>query len=290
MGQGQGVPPEAAKSESICATYHPSHLVTIPVSVGGHETDMIIDTGASINIASRSFVSRIGAVVRASTAVIKDVNGRLVNAAGEVELSIQVGPVEVRETLLVLDSFPYDLLGGLPLCKHSGMVISFPRRTVTLCGHSLKLTVKGPYMSAKDKMIAYCQESTQVPPFTEIGLPVTVSEDGACLIEPLSPMPSKVRPNVARILADVQNHATCVRIANPTATAITIAKGTAIGQVTPLLDVEIAVQQPGIANTRVGKVQYGKHLDHRLGEGSGPYYKDTSTCSATQTEIWAALM
>lgn len=31
----------------------------------------------------------------ASTAVIKDVNGRLVNLAGEVELSIQGKPAEV---------------------------------------------------------------------------------------------------------------------------------------------------------------------------------------------------
>lgn len=265
LGRGQGVPPKATKSDSVSATYHPSHLITIPVSVEGQETEMIIDTGASVNIASRSFISRIGAEMSASTAVIKDVNGRLVRAAGEVELSIQVGPVEVRETLLVLDSFPYDLLGGLPLCRHSEMVISFPRRMVTLGGHSLKLTVKGSHMFANNKLIAYCQENTQVPPFSEIRLPVTVSENGACLIEPLSPMPSKVRPNVARVLADVQNHATCIRIANPTATAITIAKGAAIGEVTPLLNVEISAKQPGIPDTRVGDVQYGTHLNPAFG-------------------------
>lgn len=66
-------------------------------------------------------------------------------------------------------------------CVDTQMVISFPKKTATLCGHSLKLTVKSSYMLAKNEMIAYCQESTKVPPFTEIRLPVTVSEDGTCL-------------------------------------------------------------------------------------------------------------
>ncbi|KAL1442722.1 hypothetical protein MTO96_046275 [Rhipicephalus appendiculatus] len=206
--RGSGVSPRISESHSavaVSAHYLPTHLITIPVSVQGKDTLMIIDTGASVNIASRDFVSRIGATIRPTTAIIRDVGSKLIRAAGEVQLAIKIGPVEIEETLLVLDSLPYDLLGGLPLCQHAETVISFTTGTISFCGRKMKLNVNEADLSMRSKAVAYCSETTRIPPFTETTLPAEVEMDGACLIEPLRRSTSKDSPHVARTLADVRN-------------------------------------------------------------------------------------
>ncbi|KAK8771423.1 hypothetical protein V5799_025333 [Amblyomma americanum] len=91
---------------------------------------MILDTGASANIASQRFISRIDAQVSGTKATLRNVNGKLVSAAGEVTLNVRIGPVELQESFLVLDTLPCELLGEVPLCGNSKMVISFPMRIV----------------------------------------------------------------------------------------------------------------------------------------------------------------
>lgn len=55
--QGAGVPPERKKENPVGEASYASHLITLPVSVGNLETTMIVDAGASMNIASQSFIS-----------------------------------------------------------------------------------------------------------------------------------------------------------------------------------------------------------------------------------------
>lgn len=70
--QGAGVPPKRKKENPVGEASYASHLITLPVSVGNLETTMIADTGASVNIASQSFISRIGAEVRRTAAMVRN--------------------------------------------------------------------------------------------------------------------------------------------------------------------------------------------------------------------------
>lgn len=88
--------------------------------------------------------------------------------------------------LLALDTFPYDLLGGLLLCRRIEMVISSPQKVVTFCGHSVELDLSDSRAEAKNPATAYSKETVQTPPLSEVTLTVTVDMDGTCLIEPLT--------------------------------------------------------------------------------------------------------
>lgn len=227
---------------------------------------MIIDTGASVNIVSRSFLVYLGLAMHPTTAIVRDINGKLVSAAGEARLALQVGRVEIEELFLVLGAFPYDLLGGLPLCRSTEMVISFPRKVVTFCGQSVELTLNDPSAEANKPATAYSQSTVHIPPRAEIALAVTIDTEGTCLIEPLTPGPDRTPPNVARALIDVRDNTTLIRLANPTTAPVTIIKGAAVAQATPLRDVEICVRVPSGRTSGVDKVQYGVSPDDPIGK------------------------
>ncbi|KAL1470639.1 hypothetical protein MTO96_040321 [Rhipicephalus appendiculatus] len=196
--------------------------------------------------------------------MVRNVNGKLVSAAGEVTLDIRIGPVELRESFLVLDTLPYDLLGGIPLCGNSEMIISFPKRTVTLQGHSMRLQLNDLETDRVNPEVFYCQQHTQIPPSAEAIIPVTIGRNAAYIVEPLSFAPNRPHPSVARALTEVENNTTYVHIANPGSTPLTIAKGTALAKTTPLLDVEICVRPPTHPESGISEVQYGAQLDSGL--------------------------
>lgn len=196
--------------------------------------------------------------------MVRNVNGKIVSATGEVVLDIHIGPVKLRESFLVLDTLPYDLLGGMPLCAKSEMIISFPKRTITVQGHSMKLSLNDLETGTVNQGVVYCQENMKIPPSTEVIIPVTVSGNGTCLVEPLSSPPNRPHPSIARALTEVQNNTTYIRIANPGLTPLTIAKGTALGRTTDLLNVEICVRPPVHLESEVDEVQFGTQLDANL--------------------------
>lgn len=135
-----------------------------------------------------------------SNTVVRNVNGKIVSATGEVVLDIHIGPVKLRESFLVLDTLPYDLLGGMPLCAKSEMIISYPKRTITLQGHSMKFSLNDLDTGTVNQGVVYCQENMKIPPSTEVVIPVTVSGNGTCLVEPLSSPPNRPHPSIARAL------------------------------------------------------------------------------------------
>lgn len=196
--------------------------------------------------------------------MVRNVNGKIVSATGEVVLDIHIGPVKLRESFLVLDTLPYDLLGGMPLCAKSEMIISFPKRTITVQGHSMKLSLNDLETGTVNQGVVYCQENMKIPPSTEVTIPVTVSGNGTCLVEPLSSPPNRPHPSIARALTEVQNNTAYVRIANPGLTPLTIAKGTALGRTTDLLNMEICVRPPVHLESEVDEVQFGTQLDANL--------------------------
>lgn len=100
-------PPIQKKNYAGEASYA-CHLTNVPVSVGNHETTMIVDTGLSVNIASQRFVHSIGAKVNKTTIMARNVNGKLVSAAGEVTLDMRIGLVVLRQAFLVLGTLPYN--------------------------------------------------------------------------------------------------------------------------------------------------------------------------------------
>lgn len=244
MSRGQGAPPQRQQGGFAYATYHKSHLITIPATVNRQVVDLIVDTGASMNIVSKDFASRAGRAASPTNSVIRSVSGELVNSSGQVELDISVGPMKLGAMqFVVLDSFPHDILCGLPFCTATGMVIDFPANTITLKGHPLKLCIAEGQASGQAAPKAYCMEGTIIPPNSEVLLQVKIAAHGTYLVEPIPGAPAS-RPTVARTLTQVRDGVGCVRVANVTSVPAVVAKGTALGQTTPLSAVQLTTTLP----------------------------------------------
>lgn len=221
---------------------------------------MIVDTGATANIVSGKFAARLKKATQPTKSTLRSVSGELLSSCGEMVLEIVIGPVHVRTEFVVLEEFPYDILCGLPFCAAAQMVIDFPGKNIVLQGHALRLNLESPLVAAPPSAHrAYCMETTTIPACSEVLLPVTITGQGAFLIEPL-PETSLTRPSVARTLTEVSANVGYARVANPSSSPITITRGTAVGRTTSLFAVQLATTPPQNADGSISEVDVAANL------------------------------
>lgn len=80
------------------------------------------------------------------------------------------------------------------------MVINFPKRTVTLQGHSMKPRLNDIEADTVNPEMFYCEQHTHIPPSTEVIIPATTVSNGAYPAQPLS-FPSN-QPGIRNLNAD----------------------------------------------------------------------------------------
>ncbi|XP_064485930.1 uncharacterized protein LOC135398460 [Ornithodoros turicata] len=244
-------------------TYHVSHLITVPATIEGINIDAILDTGAAVNIASGEFARRSGQPIRPATSAVRGVNGELASSEGVVELAVNIGPVHVQATFVVLTGCPYDILCGLPFCTDSNLVLDFPNNAVFLQGHFFPLRLDddiSPPLGDKEPIRAHCTRQTKVPPHSEVLLEVSIAMNGTFVVEPEIKLKDTPQPVVARTLTNVSCNRGFVRIANPSPSALTIARGATIGRTTPLQEVEISTSHAKRSHGRLQDVEISDNV------------------------------
>lgn len=223
-------------------TYHVSHLLTMPANIEGINVDVVLDTGAAVNIVSGTFAQRTGRPIRPATSTVRGVGGELANSAGVVELNVHVGPTHTTVAFLVLNDCPYEVLCGLPFCADTQLVLDFPRNLISLQGHLFPLRIERslpPMEKSKTPLNVHCAREAKVPPRSEILLAVSMAADGAYLIESHEKQRNNPQPVVARTLSSITGNAGFIRVANPTDSALVIPRGATVGKATPLQEIEI---------------------------------------------------
>lgn len=207
-------------------------------------TNFVIDTGSAVNIISSSFVSKLGSAVKVSPSnvFIKGISGSLVSPVGQAELYIRFGVTTLKDTFLVVEDSPYDVLGGLPFCKKSQLLIDFADKKLTILNETYAIEFEENVSHHKENIPTHSLEQVRVEPRSEIVLPVKVRRDGVHVIEQNLNIKNGLR--VARTATNVENGVGFVRAANLTAAVIIVHKNTKIGWATSVHDSKYGISVP----------------------------------------------
>ena len=109
-----------------------------------HPCRIVIDTGATSSVISRSFLQTIGISPNVTQHSARGADKNHLNVEGEIELTLNLGELKLPITALVLDSLDCDILAGIPFCKVNDIQIHL--RSVCMYIGDLKI----PY-GAKSK-------------------------------------------------------------------------------------------------------------------------------------------
>lgn len=229
--------------------------------VEGQDAQVIIDTGAVVNVISETLAARLGKTIRPSGLLVRAVNGELVSSCGEIELNVRIGPkVSVETTFVVLPGFPHEVLCGLPFCQATKMVLDFPKRMIVLQGHQLTLHLEDHPTDSPDTVSVHCLEELHLAPKTEALIPVRIAACGAYLVEPLTRPRQTCWPSVARTLTNVENQEGYIRVANPDNVPLSIPRGTTIGKATSIVRTALSMTLPCGDNGSTPDIQLGDEL------------------------------
>lgn len=95
---------------------------------GDSLSNILIDTGSSLNVMPKSTLSKLnyqGAQMRYSGIIVKAFDGSRKSVIGEVDLPIWIGPYVFQITFQVMDIVPaYSCLLGRPLIHEAGAITS----------------------------------------------------------------------------------------------------------------------------------------------------------------------
>ncbi|MDD9361324.1 MAG: pol polyprotein, partial [Anaplasma sp.] len=255
-------PPGETKGEPAFATFARSHLATLPATVHGEKASLILDTGSAVNVISNKFLNTIKVPLKCSPSgiTVKVVNGAIIVPRGEVELEITVGISSLWERFLIIEGFDYDVLCGLPFCRSANVMLDFPNKCIHLLGQRFEL--KGDEAATRGNAPAYSCEEVRMPPRSEAVVLVRTNVNGLTVIEPTTVNHFKQRPVVARTITEICGDVGYVRLANPGASELFIAKGTKVGNAIPIADVQLSVAAPPVEKQGTkASVSYGAQLE-----------------------------
>jgi Aspartyl protease len=108
-------------------------LFTVPVSVNGRMTSMVLDTGAKVNLLTDAAAERLGVVRDGRTAtIVTGMAGGSLRADGRLD-SMSLGGVPLSVDRISVNSYPgFDGVLGLASLKDFDLDIDAPNRALTL--------------------------------------------------------------------------------------------------------------------------------------------------------------
>ena len=128
---------EVMKSPSFVCSYQ------------GFPCKVTVDTGATSNIASLSFVKSSGMPLVRTNQGAKQLDGSQVKTCGEVDAMINFGSVRLRLVALVVESADADILAGIPFCKRNNIEVSMGKEEIYVRNQTVKYG-EGPQPSSSN--------------------------------------------------------------------------------------------------------------------------------------------
>ena len=118
----------------------------VGASVKGNPTTLILDSGSSISLISKRFLSKIGnEAVTASKMVISTGNSKLVRPLGKVDIVVAIGILKIPMTAHILDTTDYNILAGNEWLQDANTSINWQSATVSFEYQSKRLTTTVDY-------------------------------------------------------------------------------------------------------------------------------------------------
>ena len=119
-----------------------------------HPCRIVLDTGATSSVISRSFLRTIGISPHVTLHSARGADKNRLNVEDEIELILNFGELMLPITALVLDKLDCDILAGIPFCKVNDIQIH--SKSECICIGDMKI----PYGArSKEASNIYCAES-----------------------------------------------------------------------------------------------------------------------------------
>ena len=170
QGQAQGQIPAPAQTTqpnvNVCSmlTANPSTYIT--VSLDGKAQFCLLDTGCDFSLIPHRLVSKY--VLLNSDTKVYAANGNKLNVLGKLEVEFMIKNLKLRTQILVSDDI-HDFMLGYDFLSAQKAVWDFEQNSLTIKGVTIPL-------ETREKRATCCRiyavEDTQIPPNTEMNVPV----------------------------------------------------------------------------------------------------------------------
>lgn len=97
-----------------------------------HPCHVVVDTGATSSIVSRSFLQSVGITPRSTLHSARSADKSRLEVQGEVHITLQFAGMNLPITALVLDKLDCDILAGIPFCKTNDVQIHLKSECISI--------------------------------------------------------------------------------------------------------------------------------------------------------------
>ena len=195
-----------------------------------------------LNILPVEFQSKI---TKATTAPV-GASGTLLDVVGQVQIPVRIGSHQSEQVFTVVNTLTVDCLLGVDYLTANEVIIDYKHSHVTIRGHIIPFTLKNGIATTIqlcNNAVASSLKTTIIPgrsiQLLDVQLPDGVAQHNfsSVLIEPLDSSRLPQHVVAARTLSAIpSSKCAVIQVMNISPGAVTIYKGTKVGNITPLSD------------------------------------------------------
>lgn len=193
----------------------------VEISVKSKRTNALLDTGASITVASASFINKTslaGTPFQPAThPVIKGVTGAKLTVLGVLTIPISIGGVKFSHPVHIIQDLHYPFILGLDFLNKHKARIDFNSQVLLLPDENSD--VHNIHLLSASEGKARASSTVLIPKRSEMNIPVNISHIKNCtnvLLEPNPSLITNMQLIAARCLVQVDKGKAYLRVMNPT--------------------------------------------------------------------------
>ncbi len=99
-----------------------------------HTAKILVDSGATSSLISRSFAIRVGLHIHPTGHGAKQLDKSFLKLSGEVKFEISFGDITLKVDGLINDCLDYDILAGVPFCKENKVDVLMSSELISIQG------------------------------------------------------------------------------------------------------------------------------------------------------------
>ena len=110
---------------------------------GGEEVECVVDSGADVSLISKQWVERLGAQVDQTVKfVLTGASKEEIPSSGTATIALDFGPVKIKQAMVVVPGFKYDIILGRDWLLGNGVVLDYQRKTISVGGEQIPFVAK----------------------------------------------------------------------------------------------------------------------------------------------------
>lgn len=195
----------------------------VEITVKSRRTNALLDTGASITVASASFINKTSlartSFLPATHPVIKGVAGARLTVLGVLTVPISIGGVKFSHPVHIIQDLHYPFIRGLDFLNKNNHKTRIDFDSQVLLLPDENNDVHNIHLLSASERKARASSTVLIPKRSEMNIPINISHIKNCtnvLLEPNPFLIKNMQLIAARCLVQVDKGKANLRVMNPT--------------------------------------------------------------------------